>query len=169
MKLIGSFIIFLSLSLIGKISSNKLSKRARYINMMIEILEFVKNEISYNMTSMTELIEKINKNIYFKKLDICQMIYKNLLDGKSVTDSWKISTKNSEISDFLKNDELDQIMRIGDWLGNSNIDCQISKIDSTINILKQKLKKAEVDKDKYYKIYNNLGVLSGIGLVILIW
>ena len=169
MKIIGSIVIILSLSLIGRLSSNKLSKHVNYLNLMIEVLEFIKSDMSYNKSAILEITKKLSKDIYLDKLGLFDRLYKKLIKGKSMINAWKEALKDNDIKFILNKSELAEIERIGYWLGNSDVEGQISNINLTLDFLKKNLIKAQEDKEKYYKIYNNLGVLSGIAVVILIW
>ncbi|MBP0979266.1 MAG: stage III sporulation protein AB [Oscillospiraceae bacterium] len=169
MKLIGSAIIILSLFLAGKLSCFKLSKRTEFIRLVIDLLEFIKTEINYKKTTMFNLVNNLNKNIYFKNLDILDIFYKNLLKQKSIEISWSEAIAQSQMKYILNQDELIEILKIGSWLGSSSVEEQIFNIDLSLEYLKQNLLRAQGDKNKYYKIYNNFGILSGIALVILIW
>lgn len=169
MKFMGSAVIILSLFLVGRLSSLKLTKRAEFIKLIIDFLEFTKYEIAYKKSTISILINNLNKNIYLNKLDILEIFYNNLNNKKSSESSWSLSVNQSKIKNILNKDELCEIKKIGTWLGKSSIENQISNIELSLEYLKQKLIQAQNDKNKYYKIYNNMGFLSGVALVILIW
>lgn len=169
MKCLGSLIIILSFAFIGRLSSSKTVKRVKYIKMMMEFLEYFKNEIMYNMVSLLELSNKLSKDLYFKKIGIFDNLYMYLLDNRSINNAWNEAVKNSVICDILSKEDIDEIKKIGSWLGDSSVEGQISNINLSSQFLKQRLSKAQSDRDRYFKIYNSFGVLIGIAIVIFIW
>lgn len=173
MKIIGSILIILALSLLGKISSSKLSKRVRYITTIIHALEFAENEITYNMTSVKNLFKKLSQNSYFNNSyfnnSFFDKTYLNLAEGKSFEKSWISAIETTDFADVFTSEELEEVSRIGSWLGTSSAKQQISSLESAVSFLKLQLTKAQEEKQKYCKIYSSFGVLSGMMLVILIW
>lgn len=169
MKILGSVLIVFALSFIGRISSQKLSKRVEYIKIMIHALEFIKKEIAYNMTSLKNLFRKLSNNSYFQKTSFFEKIYLNLLNDNSFNQAWNLALGITDFSDILVEDELTEIGMIGSWLGTSSAEEQISSLDSALNFLKLQLIRAQEEKQKYYKIYSSFGILFGFTVVILIW
>lgn len=170
MKLIGSLLTVISLTFFGRISAKKILKRVIYLELIINILEFIKIEILYNMDSIVDIAKKLNEHDSFKKLDFISNFYNNFLKGISVKSSWRSSIKNSNmLLNILNKNDIDIIGKIGNWLGSSDVNSQISNIDLTCEHLKAILKEAKENTKKYVKVYNNLGILLGLALVILIW
>ena len=168
-KIIGSLVVILSLSFGGISSARKLKKRVLYLRVMEEALEIIKNEILYNKGSIYEIFEKLNKNNYFKKIGIFGEFNKYLLNGQSVEDGWSRAVINGRLNLFLNEDEIGYFCKLGSWLGGGCIDDQISNINFALLELRRKIKLAQSDEDKYYKIYSSFGFLCGLALVILIW
>lgn len=170
MKVVGSFLIVISFTFFGRMSAEKILKRVKYLKIIINILKFIKIEILYNKDSIFNIAKKLNESDGFKKLDFINNFYNNFLKGNSVKNAWVSSIKMSNmlLGVFNKSD-IEEIGKIGNWLGGSDVNGQIASIDLTSEHLKVMLKEAEENKKKYVKVCNNLGILLGLALVILIW
>lgn len=168
-KVIGSLVIILSLSFCGISSASKLKKRVEYLRVMEEALEIIKSEILYNKSSIYEIFEKLNKNNYFKEIGIFGDLNKYLLNGQSVEDGWSLAVTNGKLYFILNEDEIGYLCKFGNWLGGGCIDDQVSNINFALLELRRKIKLANSDEDKYYKIYSSFGLLFGLAVVILIW
>ena len=168
-KFLGSIIVIVSLTLVGWLASNRVSKKISYIRSIIEMLEFIKSNILYNKTTILKLFTIMSKRDNFLELPFLDNFYSDMKSGKSVKDSWQQSIDLSNLRNILDNEEYEYIAKIGNWLGNSSMDGQIANINLTIEVLKQRLTIIKEYELKYNKIYKNFGFLFGLAMVILIW
>ncbi len=65
-------------------------------------------------------------------------------------------------------DDIDALKNLGKLLGTSDIDGQISQIELTQDFLEIQLKNAEEEKQKNEKLYQKLGSIVGLGLVVIL-
>lgn len=169
-KMVGSILIIVALTLVGKKASDKVRKKVKIINLFINMLQHMKDEMSYKFTPMREIF---NNLLYIdpeiKELSILQICYEELDKGMTFNDSWSKGIENSECVTLLDGGELSIIKKIGKWLGSSNINNQLSNIDLSVEYLKERLQLAKIQEEKYSKMYKTLGLLSGVAVAILLW
>lgn len=87
-------------------------------------------------------------------------------NGEAFPDAWKISICRS--ADFFDKRIAESLLRLGDELGKTEIDGQISAIVLCRKELTELLEEEEEKRKKYSGIFPTLGILAGIWAVIIL-
>lgn len=164
-KAFGIVMIVFSSSMIGIIKSKKLSQRVVELELALLILDRIITEIKYRRTPTKKIIELLLEEDIFKKANYIVICNQKLKINSNFPEVWKQSIDIS--GGALIDHDKKRIKVIGDILGSSEVTCQISGIELTIDMLKQNLKEAKEIKEKQGKFYRNIGILSGIGIGIM--
>lgn len=146
--------------------STKFSARVDILETIIILLEKIKTHLRYNRTPTVELIKNLFEYKCFKSIDFLNKCIKDLESNLDFPKVWENSvlTSSMPISDSDKKILAD----LSDILGSRDLEGQLSGIDLTISMIDENLKEARLIKDTQGKLYRNLGVLSGLGITILI-
>ena len=69
---------------------------------------------------------------------------------------------------MLEQEDKDILKNLGKLLGKTDIEGQLSEIELTSSFLDSQIKKAEQERERNGKLYKTLGVITGIGIVIVL-
>ncbi len=68
----------------------------------------------------------------------------------------------------MKQEDIEVLKNLAKLLGISDIDGQISQIEMTQNFLDTQLKQAQEEKQKNEKLYQKLGTIIGLAIVVML-
>ena len=90
------------------------------------------------------------------------------MENKNAGEAWNEAIEASNV--MLEQEDKDILKNLGKLLGKTDIEGQLSEIELTSSFLDSQIKKAEQERERNGKLYKTLGVITGIGIVIvLIW
>ena len=69
----------------------------------------------------------------------------------------------------LKNEDITLMKNLGNVLGKTDIEGQMSEINQFLLLLKEQIKNAEEEKNKNAKMYKSLGTIIGLAIVIILF
>jgi stage III sporulation protein AB len=155
-------ILVISISaLTGNYYAVRLKKRADELKLIFYMLNEIEILIKYNSATVYEITEMLSRQSCLKSmafientLDLCRN------ENMSFQKAWEISVYNSELSYFTKED-IDLINSIGQNLGTSGIDGQLSFIHLKQEELRKIIDESENNYRSKAKLYRSLGVLAG--------
>ena len=121
----------------------------------INILNKLINEI------FNDIAESIKGNLAILFRNACKHI-----EEKGATEGFNIAIETTELN-VTKEDK--QVMKsLSKLLGKTDVEGQINEIELTETFLDTQIEKAEIERQKNAKLYQTLGVICGLGLVIIL-
>lgn len=172
MSLIKIVILALIIILTTKIGIEKASTytvRLEELNKFKESLCFLKTKIEFTYEPLNEIFKEISSLVYENKENIYkELISKSIDDGSdnSLFLSWQNATKT--ILNSVKNEDLIIIRNFGKLLGKTDKQGQISEIELTKTLIEKQIKNAEEEKIKNEKLYKSMGIVTGLGICIIL-
>ncbi|MBR3697290.1 MAG: stage III sporulation protein AB [Clostridia bacterium] len=126
---------------------------------------FFKSKIEFTYEPIKDILEDISNSIYQNEENIFSRT-KNNIKQQNVNIAWN----NAIDEEFKINKEDKDILKMfGKLLGKTDKKGQISEIDLSLNFVDKQIQKAELEKSKNSKLFKSLGVLTGIGITIILW
>ncbi|NLD50450.1 MAG: stage III sporulation protein AB [Clostridiaceae bacterium] len=170
-KLIGSFIVLVSCSVLGFIHSQKFSRRPSELRTLQGLLQMFENEISFLSNVLSDAFLKIHRcsdslvSLFF------MATVENLRSdaGLNASEAWAMAVEENISRTSLCKEDKEILVSFGKLLGGSDIDGQIKNIRLTINQLKLQEQKAEELRRKNEGMFKNLGVLGGLAIIIILF
>lgn len=172
MSLIKIVILALIMILTTKIGIEKASTytvRLEELNKFKESLCFLKTKIEFTYEPLNEIFKEISSLVYENKENIYkELTSKSIDDGSdnSLFLSWQNATKT--ILNSVKNEDLIIIRNFGKLLGKTDKQGQISEIELTKSLIEKQIKNAEEEKIKNEKLYKSMGIVTGLGICIIL-
>lgn len=166
-KYILIFFIFIISTKIGNIYSKKYVKRVEELEQIDNLLNIFKSKIKFTCQTIKEIFEQISKD---NENVIGQIFSKTneYMEKDTAKNAWEKALDEQIVKTSLKKQDIDTIKTLGKMLGNTDVEGQISQIELTQNLLKEKIEEAQKEKIKNAKLYNNLGVGVGLAIVIIL-
>lgn len=168
LKILGSLVILVSSSFLGFALSDDCKKRPQQLRELQLLLQMLENSISFLSEVLTDAFDKIyagNKSevgIFFAVASEKMKTGKNL----NAEDAWKAAVTENINKTALDKEDEEILATFGKMLGSSDIDGQIKNIRLVTNQLKLQEEKAEKKRAKNEKMYQSLGILGGIAIII---
>ncbi len=157
--------IFLTCSAIGILKSRKYIDRVNELKEFKSGLNMFKAKVKFTYEPIPEIFKEISANMNSKIGKIFQIASNNM---KIVTagEAWSMAIDtdilniNSEDRDVLKN--------LSKLLGQTDMEGQLNQIELTSTFIDEQISKAERERVRNEKMYRNLGMIIGIGIVIIL-
>ena len=98
-----------------------------------------------------------------------QGVSKEIMLGSSFETSFEQELLNNQTLLSLSNEDIDCLRLLAGQLGQSNLDNQLQILNITQNKIVENEIKSNLEKKQQVKLWNMLGILGGLTIVILLW
>lgn len=159
-------LIIFSLSTITGITISKMyENRVKELREFKSILNIIKTKIKFTYEPLAEIFKQIAKD---SSTNIEKIFGKmvNQIQYCQVREVWENCIQEADIS--IKQEDKDIIKKLGQLLGQTDVEGQVSEIEVTQNFLDMQITKAEEEKNKNQKMYKTLGIVVGLVFVIIL-
>lgn len=165
LKIIIYITIFACSSYIGILFSRKYSSRVDELKDFKNAFNIFKTKLKYTYAPLDEIFMDVSKSIKgvvgVTFLDIC-----NNMKIENATDSFNNAIDTVNLN--LTIEDKETIKNLSKLLGKTDIEGQLSQIDLCLSFLNVQIEKAEKEKEKNEKLYKTLGIITGLGIVIVL-
>lgn len=149
--------IILSCSLVGYLKSARLKTRCESLKKIIYSLHIMENEINYGKNSMDKILKKIG--------DMNGLSF-GIADARNSEDAFLSAIDTGGLALSISDTEI--IGNFSKTLGKTDSYVQMQNIKNTVKSLEILEKDAKCEYERFGSMYRNIGVLSGVMLVILL-
>ena len=155
---------------IGYALANKFSTRVNEIKDFILALEIFETKIKYTYDSLSTSFLYIADNLKTKAYRIFYITAEEIKDdiNSSAGAIFKRVVDEEKIFLNLSGEDIEIVKGLGIALGQTDIEGQIKNIRLVKSSLERQLDTAVEEKSKNYKLYRNMGVLSGLIIIIIL-
>lgn len=149
----------------GISKASALSDQVIMLETVIRFYGYLHDRLKYMQPSVKSLIEQAANSQEFTELKFLAYCYEKMQEGIDFSESW-----NSAIYDqSVFSDNITKIIQnISNTLGTSDLESQLAAISYDRSKLEQRLIEAREYAEKHKKLYQTMGVLSGLGLAVFI-
>lgn len=170
LKTILLIVIFSICTSIGILHGRTFSTRLENLIYLEQCIKILETEIVYGSTplpqALTNVFEKGNLRVSF----IFEAINRDLLENKrgDIYLSF-VSVKETLFTKLnLKKVDVETFMSLGRVLGTSNREDQEKNFKITLNQFTVLISEAREERNKNEKLYKTLGLITGIGIIIIL-
>lgn len=170
LKILGSMMVIFSSSLIGFLIGHSYIERFENLIYMENCIKILETEIIYAANPLPLALEMVyrkgNKKVSF--------VFKKIEDILSESNNNNVIYSFEKTSDILIEklkfslEDVEVFMSLGRTLGVSDRNDQEKNIKLVMAQLKAQQDDAKQKKEKNEKLYKNLGLLTGIAIVIIL-
>lgn len=154
---------------IGFLLSRRYSDRMKELNDISSLINILKNKIKFTHKPLGEILEEIST--IKKDTKILEIFSKTgeKLEDRKIEEAWNEAISEEKFYLNLKNEDIELMRTLGNVLGKTDIEGQMSEINQFDNLLKIQIKNAENEKNKNSKMYKSLGTIIGLAIVIILY
>ena len=170
MTIIKTIILLLILggsTSIGFLVSEKYKKRVQELKSFKNAINMLETKIKFTYEPIQEIFNEISKTIENKISNIFLKCSKNI-NTLCVKDAWNKSIEEEKENLSLNKEDINIIKNLGNMLGKTDVEGQVSEIELVTSFLDTQVKKAEEERRKNEKMYRNLGTIIGLAIVIIL-
>lgn len=166
-KILLAVLVVGGCSAVGFGKSSSLSNRVHSLKQSLLMTEKMQACLQYERMTTPELIFLLSRMQSMERLIFLPVCYQMLTQGKPFPSSWKEALEQTYQQMNLEKEDRSTIALIGELLGSTDAQSQSEELGMIQSLLKQCLETAEQGQKEKGKLYRSLGILSGIGLAIL--
>lgn len=148
--------------------SQKVKRGIRQLEAFHKATYILEDEIRYSATSVELLMKKLSEDSACSKLPVFEYCHKFLSDGVQFQKAYKEAIEASKDAIYLEEDDIDLMLSFGNGLGVSDVEGQILHTKRYSKILEQRIADLKEKTRSKVKLYESLGLLTGIFVAILL-
>jgi stage III sporulation protein AB len=170
LKLLLISSIFFTCTTIGYTYSKKFSFRLENLIYLEQCIKILETEIVYGATPLPEALSNVYKKGNSRVSFIFNQIKEDLLTNKrsQVLNSF-LSIEESLYNDlYLRKDDVETFLSLGRVLGTSDRVDQQKNFLLIYNQIAALIVEAKFERNKNEKLYKSLGIITGIGIIIIL-
>lgn len=147
--------------------SSGLSARIVALENIGALLEIFSVSIRFKHETVLRLIEEAESSSSCNRLGFLSTVRERFIASGNFPLAWKESVLEW-FPNYLKPEDKTLLLEIGDFLGGSDIDGQLSNLQIKMETASKLLHEAEEEKKRKSKLFRSLGVLGGAFAAILL-
>lgn len=169
-KLISSIGIFLASSTIGYLYGHRYSARLVNLIYLKQSIKILETEIVYGATPLPDAL----LNVYRKGKSDISFIFRDISEDLQSNKRYElINSFSTVVTDMetklnLKKEDIEMFLSLGSVLGTSDRNDQQKNFNLIFNEIDGLIEDAKAEREKNEKLYKTFGVITGIGIVILL-
>ena len=165
-KFILLFSVFFICMLVGRLISKKYRNRVEELKQMQNALNMVKTKMRFTYEPLPDIFEEVQEKVTnFNIASIFQKAGSNMKE-KTAGQAWRETLEEQE-TNFTKEDH-EIIKNFSRLLGKTDLEGQLSEIELVVELLEVQRRKAEESRNKNEKMYQTLGMVAGLAIVIIL-
>jgi stage III sporulation protein AB len=158
--------IALSAAMTGVFLASGLSGRVLAAKAAEALLGYLSDRLRYLRPTVAELIDSACELESLAENRFLPLCRDEMHRGASFPSAWR--TALSERPGALGVEEAALLSGLGQVLGSADLDSQLDALACARSRLEAHIAEAEERRDKHGKLYRSLGVLTGVGIVVLL-
>lgn len=162
--------VFILATFIGYLLAGRYKTRVAEINDLIFALDVLETKIKYTYDSLPTSFLYIADNLKTKVYRLFYITAEELKENRNLSagDCFKQVIDDEKIFLALNKDDIEIIKGLGVSLGQVDMEGQLKTIKLVSDSLKKQLEEAIDENKKNFKLYRNMGVLSGLVIMIIL-
>ncbi len=166
MKILSLIAMGFACAMVGRYISYRLSRRVRILEKILLMIGTAENEIRFLNRPTQELIKLLSKKDELSELDFLPLCFSFLTDGSDFLGAWSRAIHECKCID---SEDSCVLYSFGESLGRSDADGQIASCRYHEGLTSERLAEAREKRKKYASLACGLGMLSGIGVFIILF
>lgn len=167
LKIILLAAVFGTSTVIGVLISRKYSNRVKVLRELKNALNIFEVKINFSFETIPEIFNEIAHKIKGVAGKIFEDTVKNIENKNMIAgEAWEKAVESN--SDCLKKDDINCIKTLGKLLGKTDVEGQVNQIALVCTFLEKQINEADEERYKNEKMYQKLGAIVGLIIVIVL-
>ena len=167
-KIVAIILVVGSCTMIGFLLAKRYGQRVRELRMINSALKHIETEIVYGLTPLPNAFYQIAMRMEEPVRSVFSLMSERFHDHDlSTAEIWQNSWEVNQSKLALKKRDYDILFQLGHSLGQTDRDNQVKHIGISLSYIQAEEEGARLDQQKNEKMYQYLGFLTGIMIVIL--
>ncbi len=158
----------ITLALIGQHIAYSFSARVRLLEKVELMINIISNEISFLSVPADELIRELSERSEISGLKFISDCKFSITSGMDFKSAWQSSLKKRENVKYLSKSDVSVLSSFADGFGITDGEGQISNCSLYLEFIRNNLNDAKLRREKYSAMSSGLGILSGIGIIVVL-
>lgn len=169
MRILGGIIFLLGTVGLGMFQSVSYEEEIESLKQAADMMRFLITQIQSENASLPESICKVSVRMEGYIGKILQNIQKKTLenDGKPLSAIWQ--EEMSGLSEYFSNKNLDLLVHMFDQTGFYDTKAQLQRLQMNLEVFTEEIRSREEQKEKRCRLYQSMGLMVGIFVIILLW
>lgn len=170
LKIVSITLIFFTCTIIGYIYGKRFSTRLENLIFIEQCIKILETEIVYGSTPLPQALSNVYRKGNVKVSYIFEEIKDDLISNRrdSVYSSF-LSVKDKMYNElYLNKEDVETLLSLGRILGTSDRMDQQKNFILIYNQIAALILEAKFERNKNERLYKNLGIITGIGIIILL-
>lgn len=170
LKFLGSVVVILSCTLIGMTIASNYRRRPEEIRALRNALQILETEIAYGATPLPDALALVAERCDNRVALLFKRASDELFTMRGVTarEAWLMAINDYYPKSALNQSDRAILQELGNALGISDREDQVKHLTLTKEQLQLAQAKAEDASAKNTKVYNYLGFLGGLTIVLIL-
>jgi stage III sporulation protein AB len=169
MRMLGSIIFLLGTSGFGIYQSFLYENEISYLRQAADLMRYLIAQIQVENASLPESICKVSVRMNGIIGEILQNIQKinNKNDGKPLNEIWQEEMEG--LKEFFPPSDAELLIHLLDQTGFYDSQTQLQRLQMNLEIFTEEIQTKESQRENRCRLYQSMGFLAGIFVVILLW
>lgn len=157
--------ILIASILIGRLISKKYVDRVKELKEMKNALNIFKTKMRFTYEPIPDIFEEIAKQLTNGNIATIFLKASKKMKQKTAGQAWEEALEEENNLNKEDKEILNSLSRL---LGKTDLEGQLSEVEVTTTFLETQIKKAEEARKKNEKMYQTLGMVAGLAIVIVL-
>ncbi len=168
-KVLGSLMVILACTGLGVLAGERKKDRRKQLKELLLHTKVLYGEIEYGRTALPEVLEIVAARNQGDMTGFFEKVSEELtkMQGESFSKVWKRCMETELVSTCLDRKDLLLLESLGDNLGFLDQKMQLTTLTHYMMNLEASIEEADNEVKEKVKLYNMLGVLGGLFIMIV--
>jgi stage III sporulation protein AB len=171
LKILGCALILLAGGGAGMTMAGHYARRPRDLRSLQAALKMLETEITYTATPLPEALGRVAERAGPRLAPLFNRAREELLSpsGRTAREAWESALKAFYPTSALVPSDLAVLRQLGPALGISSVQDQSKHLHLAMEQLGVEMARAEEEASRYVRLWNYLGFLGGLALVLMLY
>lgn len=158
--------VFLAAVIVGNMLSGRLKERSHLLELISQLISQTAVQIRYLSPTFERLVKDMTECERYDELDFTKKTVE-YAEQKDIRAAWKKAVTETRLP--LNKDDIAILLTIGDFLGTSDTEGQLSMLETQLSVINAQKGQAADDYTRKGRMYRSVSLLIGIGICIMLF
>ena len=152
---------------VGFLISKRYSDRVKELTSFANLINILQNKIKFTHKPLSEALEEISEIKENSKITQIFLKASKKIQNQKTEDAWREALQEESFFLNFTNEDINIILNLGNVVGKTNIEGQMSELNQFSCLIKNQIKKAYEEQKKNDKMCKSLGTIIGLAIAVV--